>query len=254
MNFGVLSLTALCTLSNFLSAVKVGDFVVISGLIKKPEYNGLIAIVQQVGETDERHRVLKADDECIRNFTPGMDFDECMNSILIKEVNLVPVEWIVPEKLSIAQIVSNYISSGRVSQNTDHEISDEERQNLDGIVSIFRLMEVYKAAGLYKPGLIESFFRNFEPYVDRTIPAEELQFLDRIVLLIRTLCNDEPSKLRKPKNTEKLRLIGAWINQNHGFHAMDYICEAYEPLKESINTIWDKIGVWTKEKYVQIKI
>lgn len=255
MNFGLIFLTALFSLFNFLAAVKVGDFFVISGLIKKPEYNGSIAVVQKVGETEDRHRVLKADDGCIRNFTPGMDYyDECMKSILIKEINLIPIEWNIPEKLSIAQIVSNYSSSGQVSHNTNHEISNIERQCLDSIVSIFQLIDVYKAAGLYKPGLLESFVHNVRPYVDRTIPVEELQFLDRIVLLIRALCNDEPSQLKKPKNTEKLRLIGAWINQNHDFHAMLYVNEAYKPLQESIDNIWNGIGVWTNEKYVNIPI
>ena len=197
MNFGLLSLSALCTLSNFLSAVRVGDFIEISGLVKKPEYNGSIAIVQKVGERDERHQVLKADGECIRNFSLTIDFDDCLKPILMKEANMSPVKWNVPEKLSLEQLYVNAINFGR-----------------------------------------------FSSFVEREVTAEEREVLDRVVLLIRVMCNDESSKLHEPEITEKLRLIGAWINQNFDFHAMVYVCEAHRPFKNDIEWLWHEIGVW----------
>jgi hypothetical protein len=244
MNLGALSLTVLSTISSFLSAVQVGDFIVISGLVNKPEYNGSIGLVQKLGEVGERHLVLRADSECIRRYTPSMDLDECVKSILVKDTNMVPIEWNIPEKLSIAQVLLNFRETGRVSNLTDHEISAEERHIIDQLILNLRVIERYKENGLFSTlsATLERFLRNFHSYIDRTIHAEEREFLDRILLMIRSICNDNPSKLRKRKNIEKLRLIGAWINQNYDFYAMVYVYEASGSLKGIIKEIWDKIS------------
>jgi hypothetical protein len=197
MNFGILSLTALCSFVNFISATEVGDFVKITGLINKPEFNDSIGIVQKLG--DERHQVLRADDECFRNFVRGMGSDNCMKSVLIKEANMVPVQWNKPEELSIEQILQNLSSTGALSS-----------------------------------------------YASRKVTAEEREILDRVVLLIRLMCKDQPTELHKPELVEKLRLIGAWINQRFDHHAMVYVCEAHRPMKNDIECLWDRIGVWLR--------
>lgn len=197
MNFGFLSLTFLWTFSNLITALRVGEFISISGLVKNPELNGSIAIVQKVSNRNGRYQILKAEDECIRNFTLNMDFDDCMKPILIKEANMGQVNWNIPEKLPIEQIYLNIRKIGRISS-----------------------------------------------YVYREVTGEEREVLDRVVLLIRALCNDKPSNLRDPTATEKLRLIGAWINQNFDYNAMVYVSEARRALKYNIEWIWHGIGVW----------
>lgn len=98
----------------------------------------------------------------------------------------------------------------------------------------------------------EHVFLNFflygriSTYVDRIIPDEEAQLLDRLVLMIRLLCQDEASELYKYKITEKLRVIGAWINQRLDYNAMVYVCDGCEPLKNHIAYIWHGIGVWSR--------
>lgn len=245
-------LAVLCTFVSSLYALQVGDFVTITGLVNKSEYNGSIGLVQKLSETVDRHHILKADSECILS---GMNFEECMKSISIKEDNLLPVQWKVPEKLSITEILNNYSETGRVSNNTEHEISDEEFNVINQLIHVIGITEDYRKRGLFQmPDFLERLLRNFKPYVDRTIPIEEREFLDSISLRIREICHDNPNHLRRLKNIEKLRLIGAWINQNHDFHAMVYVSEVFAPLKEEIECLWDSIGVWTKEKFVTVHI
>lgn len=225
------SLAVLVSLFGLLSAVQVGDFVFITGLVNLPKYNGLIGLVQEFYEFGDRHRVLMADSECIRN---GMNLEECMKSIRIKKENFAPVEWKEPEKISIDQILSNYIETGLT----------EEFVVIYELIHALGVAEEYRKLGSFQmPDFIERLLRNFKPYVDRTIPDEEIEFLNSISLRIRELCQDDPSQLLQPKNLEKLRLIGAWINQNHGFHALLYVSKAYAPLKDEIDKVWAEIGV-----------
>lgn len=249
MNFGLFTVTVLCTAINFISAIEVGDFVVISGLISKPEYNGSIALVQSVGE---RCLLLKADDQCLRTLTPEKDINECMVVVSIKEANLTTVDWKIPEKLSLAQMVANYAETGKISLNTHHELDVQERENFDQMIEMMHLMESNGAPNFQEMLVMRAFYSDVQTYIGRTISQEEKEFLNRIVLSIRALCQDEPSKLRNAKIAEKVRLIGAWINQNYDFHAMVYVNQACEHLMESITQVWDRIGIWTKDEAINV--
>lgn len=200
MNFGLLSLTLLCTFFGYLSAsdVKVGNFYTISNLVKKPEYNDSIVVVQKPENADGRVQVLMADDECLRNFLWGQDYDKCMRSILIKSENLTPVDWNKPAERPLDEIMALAIK---------------------GI---------------------------FSSYVPREVTATETETLDRIVLIIRAMCLDNARALSLPEVLQKLRLLGAWVNQRFDHHAMVYVCESYEPLRRTIEYLWDGISVWLR--------
>ena len=249
MNLVFLSLTVLCTSVNLINAFRVGSFVVILGLVNKPEYNENVGIVQKLYETADRHRVLIADSECIRSYASGKDINECIKSVSVKDINLFNVQWKLPERLSISEILSNFKNSAKVSYETEHEVTEEELEYITKLLEMIDTLEDFQSQGLFKlPPMIERFLNNFRPYIERTIRDDEREILDRYVTLIRELCQDDPLKLLKRGNRKKLRLIGAWINQNHDFHAMVYVSNAFAPLTETIEQLWDNIGAWKKKK------
>lgn len=192
-------MTLLCTFFGYLSAaVKVGNFYTISNLVKKPEYNDSIAVVQKLENADGRVQIMMADDECLRNFLWGQDYNKCMRSILIKSENLTPVVWNKPAVRPLEEI-------------------------------------------------IELAFKGFfTSYVPREVTATETEILDRIVLIIRAMCLDNPDVLFAPEVEQKLRLLGAWVNQRFDHHGMVYVCESHEPFRRNIESLWHGISVWLR--------
>ncbi len=81
-------------------------------------------------------------------------------------------------------------------------------------------------------------------YAKREISQAEKDELLRPQIMISNLCNDNPAEFQNPEIVEKLRRIGAWINQAYDFHAMVHVCDTDRRLKNAIEWHWHGIGVW----------
>lgn len=83
-------------------------------------------------------------------------------------------------------------------------------------------------------------------WVHVPVPAETRFILDRITLMLWNICKKSPMLIIMDRDRIgiRFRVVGAWILQNYGHHAMVYVCERTYSMKSHIERIWDVIGAW----------
>jgi hypothetical protein len=82
-------------------------------------------------------------------------------------------------------------------------------------------------------------------WVSVPIPFQTQALLARVSVLLWKICQGNPVKILNRENVKiRFRVIGAWILQNYGHHAMVYACERDPRMYRYIETVWDRIGAW----------
>lgn len=82
-------------------------------------------------------------------------------------------------------------------------------------------------------------------WVSVPVPPQTQALLNRVSVLLWKICKGNPGNILDRESIEiRFRVIGAWILQNYGHHAMVYACERDRAMYRYIETVWHGIGAW----------